>query len=49
MNYELELSKLTPERKLELWQKVKDLQFSYKTKCRMLYYICIKEGFLQKK
>lgn len=46
LDYESLISKLTPERKLELWQKVKDLNFSNKTKYRMIYYSAIKEKYL---
>jgi len=46
MDYEQEIWKLTPDRKRELWDKVKDLNFSNKTKYRMIYYEAVKEGYL---
>ena len=46
MDYEALISKLTPDRKRELWDKVKDLNFSNTTKYRMIYYSAIKEKYL---
>ena len=43
MDYESLISTLTPERKRQMWDKVKDLNFSNKTKYRMIYYSAIKE------
>lgn len=38
MNYEEQLKKLTPDRKLELWSKYKDSTLSKGSKYRAIYY-----------
>ena len=48
MDYEQAISSLTPDRKRELWDKYKDLNFSNKTKYRMIYYEAIKNKYLTK-
>ena len=47
-DYEKEIWKLTPEWKMELWQKYKDLNFSNKTKFRMIYYESVKHWYLSR-
>lgn len=48
MNYEEKVKVLTPERKLELWDKVKNLDFSNKTKFAIIYYESISKGYITK-
>lgn len=38
MDYEQELAKLTPERKIELWEKHKNSTLSKTSKLRAIYY-----------
>lgn len=47
-DYEQLIKALTPERKIQLWWKVKDLNFSNATKYRMIYYKAIAEGYITK-
>ena len=46
IDYEQAISSLTPERKLELWSKYKDLNFSNKTLYAMIYYEAKKLKYL---
>lgn len=48
MNYEEKIKSLTPERKLELWNQVKDTSFSNKTRYMMIYYKALKLWYLTK-
>lgn len=47
-DYEKEIAWLTPDQKLELWQKYKDSSLSNKTRFTAIYYEAIKLGYLTK-
>lgn len=46
MNYEEQLKKLNPERKIELWSKYKDSPLSQESKYRAIYYDAKSKNYL---